>query len=273
MQDTITALETQLNQLLTRQKQQEEAGDYPSAQKTEALVLEMQQEIKKERGKFIVTMQLQQKIELETKQLGDFETFKGTWDKRVRERKENERKIVEEAVARGKKELEELRQRLETTLSVQPRPSGALLSLRDTERRAAKAKHYQEAQFCKARAAELAQFELEQHLQARNEKIQHELDLRSRKIEQEIRNLQQRLNLEETELLRSRTQEADALVKKFQNAKAELEVTQGLERNRVEGKQTTGAGSRATHSQVIARLLQTPTKGRTSSRATHRSAG
>jgi len=269
MMDSLAELETQLAQLQAQQRQLEEAGDYPGAEKTGVLVLEVQTEIKRERTKQISALQLQQKIELETRQLENFEAFKGAWEKLAKDKRERDKAIVVEAEERSMKELEDLRHKLETTLPLHPKPSAALLSLRETERRAAKAKHYQEAQFSKARAAELAQLELEQHLQARNEKIQHELDLRARRLDQELRNLKQRIQREEAELLRSRTQEADSLVKKFHNAKSELETTQGMERNRVRGRQTAG---KSAHSHVLERLLQTPTKGRTS-RFTHRSAG
>lgn len=268
--DSLTGLETQLAELQAQQREQEEVGDYPAAEKIALLVLEAQEEIRRERSKQISTLQLQQKIDLETRQLEDFESFKGVWEKRTKEKRERDRAVVQETEERCRKELEDLRLQLEATLPLHPKPSAALLSLRETERRAARAKHYQEAQFSKARALELVQLELEQHLQSRNEKIQHEIDLRAKRLDQEMRNLKQRLQREEAELLRSRTQEADALVKRFQNAKSELDTTQGMERNRVQGKHS-AAGRNSAHSQVLERLLHTPTKGR-SSRATHRSA-
>ena len=86
-------MEARLGALVTQQRQLEETGDYPRAEKCNFQVLEVREELRRERLKQFESQQLQQKILLETSQLDEFETFKLAWDEKIQERRVRDRTI------------------------------------------------------------------------------------------------------------------------------------------------------------------------------------
>jgi hypothetical protein len=140
-------------------------------------------------------------------------------------------------------EFEAVKKQLEETLPIIPKHSPELLNLRRIQDTLVKNKEYKEAHLVQQQM-----IDLEERLKStwgleRDSKIQQNLAAVVKRQENELSSFKQKVLAGAEELKKMKANEIEGIVKKYQNLRKEMKITHKLEKNRFDGKHTTGCGT------------------------------
>ena len=140
-------------------------------------------------------------------------------------------------------EFEASKKQLEETIPIIPKHSPELLNLRRIQDTLVKNKEYKEAHLVQQQM-----IDLEERLKStwgleRDSKIQQNLAAVIKRQENEVSSFKQKVLAGAEELKKMKVNEMEGIVKKYQNLRKELKITHKLEKNRFDGKHTTGCGT------------------------------
>ena len=140
-------------------------------------------------------------------------------------------------------EYEGTRSDLEESLAVIPKHSPEMLNLKRIQDTLVRNKGYKEAHLVQQQM-----IDLEDKLRGtwgvdRDAKIVQSLAVLAKKQDNEVGSLKQKLLAGAEDLKKLRAVEFESIVKKYQNLRKEMAISHKLERNRFEGKHTTGCGT------------------------------
>jgi hypothetical protein len=149
----------------------------------------------------------------------------------------------DQLIQKQTEEFSTTKQALEESIPVIPKHSPELLNLKRIQDTLVRNKEYKEAHFVQQQM-----IELEEKLKVtwgvdRENKIMQGLAVLTKKQENEVSSFKQKLLAGAEELKKMRAVEYEGIVKKYQNLRKEMKITHNLEKNRFEGKHTTGCGT------------------------------
>jgi hypothetical protein len=170
--------------------------------------------------------------ELESSHMAEFQDFNSLWEKRLENHKSYSDEQVESMTEKQQNEMIELNKTLESQIPLQPKNSSELLNLIKIKNGLVKLKEYGDAHKVQQRINFLTDQEANNWANERKKKImQHQAHL-STKHEIDLKALKKRLNAVEDELKKTRSLEMEKLLQKFQNIKKELQNYQIQEINK-----------------------------------------
>ena len=187
----------------------------------------------------------------------DFQKLNKDWDKKMNEYESNSEELVDTMKSRHVSELRDFQKKL-LEKHVQPKYSKELLNLRSIQETLARNKDYAEAHKIKVKADALESFEydkweglrqqeaLQKYVSGPRDNLRltfmltifmpcREAQFKHSK-QQELLALQKRIQSGREEQKKKRHLDLERLLQQYQNAKAELEAQQNLERARMEKK-------------------------------------
>ena len=140
-------------------------------------------------------------------------------------------------------EFEAIKKQLEESIPIIPKHSPELLNLRRIQDTLVKNKGYKEAHLVQQQM-----IDLEEKLKStwgleRDAKIQQNLAAVIKRQENEVNSFKQKILAGAEELKKMKVNEMEGIVKKYQNLRKEMKITHKLEKNRFDGKHTTGCGT------------------------------
>jgi hypothetical protein len=170
-------------------------------------------------------------------------------------------------------EFETTKKQLEESIPVIPKHSPELLNLRRIQDTLVKNKEYKEAHLVQQQM-----IDLEERLKStwgleRDSKIQQNLTALTKRQENEINSFKQKILAGAEELKKMKVTELEAIMKKYQNLRKEMKITHKLEKNRFDGKHTTGCGTSRLDLNQSSRAifnLRTPASSRPATAAENR---
>lgn len=200
----------------------EQQGKYVEAEVAKTRLDELKSHEANRRRESMKAQQIQERLGMEEAHMLEYQEFNSMWEKRCQDYEEQCESQLRTMRERHLEELKEFQQRL-LEKQQKPKYSQVLLTYRKTEEHLARAKNYSQAYKLKEKADRLQAKETEQwNKMKQKELFQKESQFKSSK-RQELSALQKRINTSKEELLQRRALELQRLMRKYQNAKNELE--------------------------------------------------
>lgn len=204
----------------------------------------------------------------------ELQSHNSQWQEKLSLFRQSCKDAEDQLVKRQSNEVETLRKELEESLPVIPKHSPELLNLKRIQDTLVRNKEYKEAHFVQQQMIELEEKLKQSWGLDRDAKIQQNMTALAKKQENEIGSFKQKVIAGAEELKKMRASEYESIVKKYQNVRKEMAIAHKLERNRFEGKHTTGCGTFKTDLNQSSRAifnLRTPISSRPATAAENRS--
>jgi hypothetical protein len=131
---------------------------------------------------------------------------------------------------------------LEESIPMYPKHSSEFLNLKRIQETLVRNKEYKEAHAIQQKMIELEENEKLTWGEDRQAKIQQNLASLAKRQENEISSFRQKAKNGFEELKKQRAAKTESLIKKYQNLQKEIKISHKLEKNRFDGKHTTGSG-------------------------------
>lgn len=151
---------------------------------------------------------------------------------------EDEDQLTQKQAAEKETTLKEL----EDNIPLIPKHSSETLNLKRIQETLVRNKEYKEAHAVQQKIAELEEEEKKTWGQERDAKIRQNMAALSKKQENEVFSFKKRAKSEFEEMKKQRAAKLESLIKKYQNLRKEIKIAHKLEKNRLDGKHTTGSG-------------------------------
>ena len=251
----------------------EKAGNFLEADKVYQRILELKKQVQKRRHHTLSARQQQEVSDIEGGYQEEVKAHNGQWQEKLGLFKQSCKDAEDQLLQRQMVEFEALKQSLEESLPVIPKHSTELLNLKRIQDTLVRNKEYREAHYVQQQMIELEEKLKLTWGQDRDSKIQQNLTALSKRQENEISSFKQKILAGAEELKKMRAIEYENIVKKYQNLKKEMLLTHKLEKNRFEGKHTTGCGTSKLDLNQSSRMifnLRTPASSRPGTSADHR---
>jgi hypothetical protein len=168
--------------------------------------------------------------------------FNEDYDQRTEKYKAECQEEEDQLVQKQTAEKETTRKTLEETIPLIPKHSSEILNLKRIQDTLVRNKEYKEAHAIQQKIIELEEEQKKTWGEERNAKIEQNMAALARKQENEIFSFRKRAKTGFEELKKERAVRLESLLKKYQNLRKEIKIAHKLEKNRVEGRHTTGSG-------------------------------
>lgn len=205
-------------------------------------ILQLKAEQKKQREDQLLDRQTRNLEDLENNFNEEFKNFNTDWDDRMNKYRESCKDSEQQLKAKQENEVETTRKQLEETTPLIPKHSSEILNLKRIQETLVKNKEYIEAHAIQQQMIDLE--ESQKKTWGTDRKAQIDLAIASleRKQANEMAGFKQKAKNGFDELKKQRAQEMESLLKRYQNLKKEMQNSHRLEKNRFDGKHTTGSG-------------------------------
>lgn len=251
----------------------EKAGNFLEADKVYQRILELKKQVQKRRNQTLHMRQQHEVSDIEAAYQDELKAHNGQWQEKLALFKQSCKDAEDQLLQRQSVEFETAKQSLEESIPVIPKHSTELLNLKRIQDTLVRNKEYREAHYVQQQMIDLEEKLKQTWGQDRDSKIQQNLSALSKRQENEISSFKQKILAGAEELKKMRAVEYENIVKKYQNLKKELLLTHKLEKNRFEGKHTTGCGTSKLDLNQSSRMifnLRTPASSRPGTSADHR---
>ena len=205
-------------------------------------ILKLRQEQKKKREETLTQKQTKELADIEKAYEEELKQFNEEWDDRMEKYKAKCQEDEDQLTQKQSTEKEETTKTLEENTPLIPKHSSETLNLMRIQETLVRNKEYKEAHAVQQKIAELEEEEKKTWGVERDAKIKQNLASLAKKQENEIFSFRKRAKTEFEEMKKQRAAKLESLIKKYQNLRKEIKIAHKLERNRLDGKHTTGSG-------------------------------
>lgn len=221
-------------------------------------ILKLRQEQKKKREETLAQKQAKEVSDIEKAYEEELKQFNDEWDDRMEKYKAKCQEDEDQLTQKQAAEKETTIKTLEETIPLIPKHSSETLNLKRIQDTLVRNKEYKEAHAIQQKIAELEEEEKKSWGLEREAKIRQNLTALSKKQENEIFSFKKRAKTEFEELKKQRAAKLESLIKKYQNLRKEIKIAHKLEKNRLDGKHTTGSGIFKSDITVSSRAIFSP---------------
>jgi len=123
-----------------------------------------------------------------------------------------------------------------------PKHSSEVLNLKRIQDTVVRNKEYKEAHTIQQKILELEEEERKTWGEERNAKIEQNMAALAKRHENEVNSFRKRAKTGFDEMNKEKSARLESLLKKYQNLRNEVKIAHKLEKNRSDGKHTTGSG-------------------------------
>ena len=188
----------------------------------------------------------------------ELKSFNEDWDDRMQKYKAQCQEDEEQLNQRQANEKETTTKALEENIPIIPKHSSEFLNLKRIQETLVRNKEYKEAHAIQQKMIELEEKEKLTWGEDRSSKIAQSLASLGKKHENEINSFKQKAKNGYEEKKKQRASNLESLVKKYQNLRKEIKIAHKLEKNRLDGKHTTGSGIFKSDITVSSRTIFSP---------------
>ena len=181
--------------------------------------------------------------ELEASYEDELNSHNSQWQDKLSLFRQTCKDAEDQLIQKQTTEYESTKQALEESIPLIPKHSPELLNLKRIQDTLVRTKEYKEAHFIQQQMIEVEEKLKDTWGVDRENKIVQNLAVLSKKQENEVASFKQKIMAGAEELKKIRAVEYEGIVKKYQNLRKEIKITHKLERNKFEGKHTTGCGT------------------------------
>ena len=168
--------------------------------------------------------------------------FNDEWDDRMQKYKAQCQEDEDQLNQKQLNEKETTTKTLEETIPIIPKHSSEYLNFKRIQETLVRNKEYKEAHAIQQKMIELEETEKLTWGDDRLAKIQQNLASLAKRQENEINSFRQKAKNGFEELKKQKAAKLESLLKKYQNLRKEIKIAHKLEKNRLDGKHTTGSG-------------------------------
>ena len=205
-------------------------------------ILKLRQEQKKKRDDTLTQKQLKEIADIENAYEEELKQFNEEWDDRMQKFKAQCQEDEDQLNVRQVNEKETTTKSLEENIPIIPKHSSEFLNLKRIQDTLVRNKEYKEAHTIQQKMVELEEIEKQSWGEDRIAKIQQNLASLAKRQENEICSFRQKAKNGFEELKKQKAAKLESLLKKYQNLRNEVKISHKLEKNRFDGKHTTGSG-------------------------------
>ena len=237
-------------------------------------IIELKKQLQKRKSSCLSQKQQVEAADIEAAYQEEVQNHNAQWQEKMALFKQSCKDAEDHLMKRQSAEYEATRTDLEDSLPVIPKHSPELLNLKRIQDTLVRNKEYKEAHFVQQQMIELEDKLKQSWGVDRDAKIVQSLAVLTKKQENEVASFKQKLLAGAEELKKLRAVEFESIVKKYQNLRKEIAISHKLERNRFEGKHTTGCGTFKTDLNQTSRAIfnmRTPASSRPGTAADNRS--
>ena len=208
----------------------EDEGNLEEAYRVHKQILQLKKQTRKQEKKNLKLRHKQELQQVDAAFTQEHAAFTENWDSKLdafqTTCKDNERQLRE----KHREAAEALEAKLQETLPNSPKPSPDYLNLKKIQDLLIRKKDYKQAIAVKTNMESLREKDKLCWANARSNKISLQLSNLNKQHQQELKSYKQRRLKELDELVKQRAQETECLLKKYQNARNELEKVHTAER-------------------------------------------
>ena len=239
---TLVTLEKKIQGLEEERTKLELQELYSEADNVARKLASLKEKLKKKQLEVLCSSHSNERVSLEENYQSEMKAFNRNWDH-----------IIEAYLGKCKSELDDFnkkhqedilaeKERLEGTLHMFFKPSGALLNMIKCKEKAVKVGKYAEAQILLNQIEEAKVFEENRFGEQKKAAVDQGLCNFEISYDKKLINLKKRHQTGLDELEIQRVQETEIIDKRYENLRREMENTQQIMKNIHEGKHTTAAG-------------------------------
>ena len=205
-------------------------------------ILKLKQEQKKRKEDALAAKQVKEIADIEKAYEEELKNFNDDYDQRTEKYKAECQEEEDQLVQKQAAERETTRKTLEDTIPLIPKHSSEILNLTRIKDTLVRNKEYKDAHGIQQKIFELEEEEKKTWGVERNAKIEQNMASLARKQENEINSFRKRAKTGFDELKKEKAVRLESLLKKYQNLRKEIKIAHKLEKNRLDGRHTTGSG-------------------------------
>lgn len=203
----------------------------------------LKKDSQKRKSEFLATRQKLENEEIESFYQQELSVHNSKWQEKFAEFKQGCKDAEDQLNKRQALEFESTKTSLEESIPIIPKHSPELLNLKKIQDTLVRNKEYKQAHYIQQKMIELEEKLKQTWGFDRDTKIQQSMAALTKKQENEQASFKQKILAGAEEMKKMKEAELDGLVKKYQNLRKEIVITHKLEKNRLEGKHTTGCGT------------------------------
>lgn len=238
----LLSLEGKIESLEEEKAKLEQQELYSEAGNVSKQISNLKEKLKRQQLEVLKSSHVNERTILEENYQSELRTFNRNWDNIIEAYLERCNKELAEFNLKHHQDINNEKERLEGTLHMFFKPSGALLNMIKCKEKAVKVGKYAEAQILLNQIEEAKAFEENRFAEQKRVAVDQGLCNFEQNYEKKMLNLKKRHQTGLDELDMQRLQEHEIFMKKFDNLRREMENTQQIMRNIHEGKHTTAAG-------------------------------
>jgi hypothetical protein len=205
-------------------------------------ILKFRQEQKKKREETLTSKQAKELADIEAAYEAELKQFNDEWEDKMQKYKAKCQEDEDQLNQRQLNEKETTTKNLEDSIPIIPKHSSEFLNLKRIQETLVRNKEYKEAHAIQQKMIELEEIEKLTWGDDRQAKIQQNLTALAKRQENEINSFRQKAKNGFDELKKQKAAKLESLLKKYQNLRKEIKIAHKLEKNRLDGKHTTGSG-------------------------------
>jgi hypothetical protein len=246
-------------------KRNEKEGNFLEADKIYQRILELKKQVQKRKREIIAQRQQAEVVEIEKAYEDEIQAHNSAWQEKMNQFRQSCKDAEDQVIKKQSNEFETTKKSLEDSIPIIPKHSPEILNLKRIQDTLVRNKEYKEAHFVQQQIIELEEKSKLSWGLDRESKIQQSLNFLLKKQENEISSFKQKVLAGAEELKKMKVIEHENIIKKYQNLRKEIVTTHNLEKNRFEGKHTTGCGTFKTDPNQSSRAifnLKTPMTSR-----------
>ena len=172
----------------------------------------------------------------------DMQNIESTWDKSISEYIQKCDKEINSLASKHSRKIMRVKDKLESEILSLFKPSTGLLNMMRCKEQAVKQEKYVEAQALLLQIEQIRVDEEKKHVSARKVAIEQQIINLDLNFEKKLQAMRKRHKTMMDEMNIKKNEEADRVIKKFENLKREFENSHNIKINICEGKHTTSAG-------------------------------
>ena len=225
-----------------QRKGHESTGNFLEADKVHQRILKLRQEQRKKREETLSQKQTKEIEDIEGAYQEELKLFNDDWDDRMQKYKAKCQESEDQLNQKQNNERETTTKSLEESIPIIPKHSSEFLNLKRIQDTLVRNKEYKEAHTIQQKMIELEETEKLTWGEDRLAKIQQNLTSLGKVQENEMNSFRQKAKNGFEELKKQKASKLESLIKKYQNLRKEIKIAHKLEKNRLDGKHTTGSG-------------------------------
>ncbi|CAG9329840.1 unnamed protein product [Blepharisma stoltei] len=236
----------EINELIKNLEEQrsnyEKQGEFLEAEKTHQRILQLKRDHKDRREAKLLDRQNKALEELDNTFNEEFKNFNDDWDSRMEKYREECKELENQLKQKQENEYETTKKSLEDSIPIIPKHSSEFLNLKRIQDTLVTKHEYVEAHAIQQQMIELEEKEKENWGQDRDSQIKQGLAALQKRQDNELQAFRQKAKNGFDEMKKTKAVEMESLLKKYQNIKKEMQNAHRREKNRFDGKHTTGSG-------------------------------